>query len=148
MSAQITYITTCKGRLCQLLQTLPRAVAQVLMCIVVDCSSPERRGAWVESNLPCVTVVRVEGQAVFSAAKARNAGAAVADTPWLAFVDADIVLAPRFAELVAAELSPGFFYRAAPVTPQTWGTIVCAREDFVAAGGYDEAYDGWGGEDD
>src|SRR5690349_8864227 len=104
MSAQITYITTCKGRLGHLKETLPRAVAQGLKCIVVDYSCPESSGAWVESNFPDVTVVRVEGQAGFSAAKARNAGAAVADTPWLAFVDADIVLAPRFAELVAAEL--------------------------------------------
>jgi glycosyltransferase involved in cell wall biosynthesis len=145
---QLTYITTCKGRLAHLKVTLPRAVALGIPCVVVDYSCPEGAGNWVEANFPGVTVVRVDGQSGFNAAKARNAGMAAATTPWCLFADADVLLAPKFAEIVTANLAPGRFYRASPVTAQTWGTIVCRREDFAAVGGYDEAYEGWGGEDD
>ena len=145
---QITYITTCKGRLAHLKQTLPRAVAQGFPCIVVDYSCPEGTGGWVEANFPQVKVVRVEGEPGFSAARARNAGAAVAQTPWLGLFDADILLSDNFAAAIEPMLGGGNFYRAAPVTRQTWGSIVCAREDFASIGGYDEAYAGWSGEDD
>jgi hypothetical protein len=30
----------------------------------------------------------------------------------------------------------------------TWGTVLCSRKGFADAGGYDEAFVGWGGEDD
>ena len=146
--AQLTYITTCKGRLAHLKQTLPLAMAQRLSCVVVDYSCPDGAGAWVAEHFPEVTVVRIAGQAGFNAAKARNAGAAAATTPWLIFADADVLLAPKFVETVSPNLATGTFYRASPVTPQTWGTIVGARDDFAAVGGYDETYEGWGGEDD
>jgi hypothetical protein len=143
-----TYITTCKGRLAHLQQTLPCAVAQSLPCVVVDYSCPERSGDWVASAFPQVKVVRVEGESGFQVARARNAGAAAAATQWLGFFDADILLAPRFAATVGPQLRQGHFYRAMPVTRQVWGQIVCARADFEAVGGYDETYTGWGAEDD
>jgi hypothetical protein len=49
---------------------------------------------------------------------------------------------------VIPQLRPGHFYRAQPVTLQTWGSVICHRQDFEAIGGYDEAFTGWGGEDD
>lgn len=146
--AQLTYITTCKGRLAHLKQSLPLAMAQGIACVVVDYSCPEGTGAWVAEHFPDVTVVRIDGQTGFNAAKARNAGAAAARTPWLLFADADVMLAPTFVQTVSSNLVAGSFYRASPVTAQTWGTILCASEDFAAVGGYDETYEGWGGEDD
>lgn len=147
-TAELTYITTCKGRLAHLKQTLPRAAAQGLPCVVVDYSCPDGTAQWVEAHFPEVTVVRVEGEAGFHAARARNLGAAAAETPWLAFFDVDVLLDPAFGATVAPALTAGHFYRASPPTRQTWGSIVCAREDFSAVGGYDETYTGWGGEDD
>ncbi len=146
--AELTYITTCKGRLAHLKQTLPRAVAQGWPCVVVDYSCPEGTGDWVAANYPNVTVVRVEAEAQFRAAKARNAGAAMAQTPWLGFFDADILLDANFAATIRPLLEAGRFYRASPATRQTWGSVICAREDFAAIGGYDETYTGWGAEDD
>ena len=146
--SQLTYITTCKGRLAHLQQSLPRAVGQGIPCVVVDYSCPEGAANWVEANFPQVAVIRVEGEAEFNASRARNLGAAAARTPWLGFFDADILLDPTFAKMIAPKLTSGQFYRASPLTRQTWGSIVCAREDFGAAGGYDETYAGWGGEDD
>ena len=45
-------------------------------------------------------------------------------------------------------MTAGHFYRAQPLTRQTWGSVICARADFLAIDGYDETYGGWGGEDD
>ena len=146
--AQITYITTCKGRLAHVKQTLPRAVAQGFPCVVVDYSCPDGAGDWVTANFPQVRVVRIDGEAGFNPSRARNAGAQVARTPWLGFFDADILIAPTFLSVVEPLLAPGNFYRAQPVTRQTWGSVVCAREDFAAIRGYDETYAGWSGEDD
>ncbi len=146
--AELTYITTCKGRLAHLKQTLPRAAGQGLPCVVVDYSCPDETAQWVEAHFPQAAVVRVEGEAGFHAARARNLGAAAATTPWLAFFDVDVLLEPAFGETVVPILTAGHFYRASPVTRQTWGSIICAREDFAGVGGYDETYRGWGGEDD
>jgi len=147
-TAELTYITTCKGRLAHLKQALPRAVAVGLPCVVVDYSCPEGSAQWLEAHFPQTTIVRAEGEAGFHAARARNLGAAAARTPWLAFFDVDVLLEPAFGEIVVPALTAGHFYRASPVTRQTWGSIICARDDFAAVGGYDETYRGWGGEDD
>ncbi|MGE5466999.1 MAG: glycosyltransferase family 2 protein [Ignavibacteria bacterium] len=148
MSA-ITLVTTCKGRLAHLRDSLPRMAAQAdAEVVVVDYGCPEQAGDWAQQHFPQVRVVRVEGAQGFSAARARNAGAAAAQTPWLAFVDADIVLAPQFAQEVLPTLVPGHFYRPVPLAPDAWGTCIVAREDFAAIGGYDEVLRSWGGDDD
>ena len=147
--ATLCYITTCKGRLAHLKQTLPRVVNQPgVACVVVDYACPDNTADWVAENFPQVTVVRVTDATGFNAARARNLGAQAASAPWLAFFDADILWTPDLASTVIPGLQAGHFYRAQPVTPQTWGSFICHREDFDAVGGYDEAFVGWGGEDD
>ena len=147
--AELCYITTCKGRLEHLKDTLPRIVNQPgVSCVVVDFDCPDGTAAWVAAHFPQVRLVKVSDRPGFSAAQARNLGAAAADAPWLAFFDADIRLAPEFAVSLLPSLRPGHFYRAAPIDPEIWGSVICHRADFSAIGGYDEAFVGWGGEDD
>lgn len=147
--ATLCHITTCKGRLEHLKRTLPRVVNQPdVSCVVVDYACPDNTADWVSANFPQVKVVRVSGETGFHLARARNLGAQAADAPWLAFFDADILWSPNFSAAVAPALKPGDFYRADRVTPQTWGSVICHRQDFDAIGGYDEAFHGWGGEDD
>jgi len=147
--SKLSYITTCKGRLTHLQQTLPRVVNQPdVACVVVDYACPDGAADWVEAHFPMVKVVRVFGVDGFNASHARNLGAQAADTPWLGFFDADILWSPTFSERVVPQLQSGFFYRGQPVTLQTWGSVICHRNDFAAIGGYDEAFFGWGGEDD
>lgn len=144
----IAYVTTCKGRLHHLARTLPSAAGQAgVECIVVDYGCPDGAGDWVRQRYPGVTVVRVTDDPGFNLARARNLGAAQARSEWLAFIDADVLLAPDFFGRVAAGLSPGCFFLPDSGDPNTLGSCVVERTAFLAVGGYDEAIRGWGGED-
>ena len=145
---ELSLITTCRSRLAHLQQSLPTFVAQpATECIVVDYDCPEATGDWVARNYPQVKVVRTGSQPVFEAARARNLGAAVAESPRLCFVDADVCLADGFAEEIGRLLAPRRFLRAHPVVNEIFGTIVCWRDDFQRIGGFDEVMQGWGNED-
>jgi glycosyltransferase involved in cell wall biosynthesis len=147
--ARICFITTCMGRLASLRLTLARMVTQAdSRCVLVDYSCPQRCGDWAAAAFPQVRVVREADQTTFSICRARNLGARAADTPWLCFCDADILLEPSFAAAVLPLLRPGHSYHP-DVLDDTglWGTFLCAREDFERVGGYDEVYQGWGEND-
>jgi hypothetical protein len=147
--ATLTFVTTCRGRLAHLQQSLPTFVAQPdSAVVVVDYDCPEHAGDWVEANHPGVEVVRATERPRFEVARARNLGAAAARSPWICFIDADILLAPDFVEKVAPILVPGHYYQARPRSLETWGTSLCESDDFDRVGGYDEVIQGWGKEDD
>lgn len=146
---RLTFVTTCRGRLPHLQESLPTFVAQPdVEVVVVDYGCPARSGDWVEQAHPQVKVVRAGERPRFELSRARNLGAAAATAPWLCFVDADVRLAPVFMARVGPLLEPGAFYQAKPRTIETWGTSISARADFERVGGYDEVLQGWGKDDD
>ncbi|MCZ2343215.1 MAG: polysaccharide pyruvyl transferase family protein [Bacteroidales bacterium] len=145
---KLTFIIPCMGRLDHLQQSLPAALAQPgCRTIVVDYSCPQGTGDWVESLDPSVTVVRILGESRFHLARARNQGSRLATTPWICFLDADIVVRPEFATTVLPQLTSGVYYRPDPIVEGTCGLVIIARRDFDRVGGYDECYRGYGGED-
>lgn len=146
---KISAVTTCKGRLAHLKETLPLLMAQPFHeVIVVDYDCPDHAGDWVAATFPSVKVVRIENRPRFNPSAARNAGVAVATAPWLFLVDADVRVAANFLEATFGLLAPGAFFIAEPRTTGIWGSVFTLRRDFDAIGGYDEAHQGWGGEDD
>lgn len=149
MGSDLTIVTTCKGRLAHLRETLPRMVAQSnTRCIVVDYGCPQKCGEWVAEYWPAVKVIRVEDDPGFCASRARNIGAQHADGDWLAFVDADIRLHQNFSEEIRHKFMPRHHLLPSPATMETYGTFVCEREVFNQIKGYDEAFRSWGGEDE
>jgi glycosyltransferase involved in cell wall biosynthesis len=149
----VAFITTCKGRLHHIQQTLPLMVAESpAEIVVVDYGCPQRVGDWVAENYPAVTVVRVDDDPGFCVPRARNLGAQRTTSPWLCFIDADVKVTPGWTRWMADNLDSGSFYRAAKIDGErirdTWGTVLCSRKGFIDIGGYDEAFRGWGGEDD
>lgn len=151
--SQVAFVTTCKGRLHHVQQTLPSLVAQApAEVILVDYGCPDNTGGWVEKHFPEVKVVRVNDDPGFCLPRARNIGAEHSSASWICFIDADIRVNAGWLDWLEQNLQDGHFYQAALVdgarNPETFGTVVCPRTAFEAVDGYDEVFRGWGGEDD
>lgn len=149
----VGFLTTCKGRLHHLKQTMPRIVAeQPDEIIVVDHDCPQNTGDWLEENYPSVIVARVRDGAPFKVARARNIGIRLSKSDILCVIDADILVQPGFVAWIRENAHPHVFFRHALEQgrrdAQTWGTVICPRLKLLKIGLYDEAFDGWGGEDD
>ena len=66
----IAFVTTCKGRLHHVRETLPLIAQQAPdEIIVVDYGCPDRVGDWVTANVPQARVVRVDDDPGFSLAR-------------------------------------------------------------------------------
>lgn len=144
----LSFITTCKGRLQHLMQTLPKMAAQPgTETIVVDYDCPDNSGDWVAANFPAVRVVRVKDQPIFVASRARNLGAAAAAAPWLCFVDADTLLHPDFAASMLAVAGPEVYCQCIHGRHELVGTVGLPQAAFALLRGYDEVMQGWGAED-
>ena len=146
--SRVTAITTCKGRLHHLKQTLPLLANQAnIDVVVVDYGCPQGTAAWVRENYPAVKVIEVTDDPNFSLPRARNLGANAANTPWLLFIDADVMVGD-LNEWVNHGLKAGGFYMTRAYGTDLTGSFFCARQMYAQIGGYDEAIRGWGGEDD
>ena len=144
--ASVTIVTTCKGRLGHLKQSLPTMVATGLPVVLVDYDCPEGAQHYAEENFPDVNIVAVAGRTVFNLAAARNLGAAVARSPFVFFCDCDVLVGEAFsAALRGLALSEQAFLVGG--TGTLHGQCIVAKAAFDRIGGYDEVITGWGGED-
>lgn len=146
---RFTIITTCKGRLGHLKQTLPQFVKQGdTKVIVVDYSCPDGTGEWVKTNCPQAAVAEVPGQKFFRANHARNVGAAMARSPFLMFLDADSLISDDFVLHINRALEDEVFlrlrYRAGN---DLNGACIVSAESYRTVQGYDEVIEGYGGEE-
>lgn len=148
ISPTFTFITTCKGRLHHLKQSLP-FVASVpgIEVVVVDYDCPDGTALWVAENFPQVRVVKVDNAPHFNVGRARNLGAQSVQSDWLVFFDADVCLQSSFFEWLNRGLDVASFYRANGGKSDLIGTCVIPNTSFQALGGYDDVFTGWGGED-
>ncbi len=144
----LTLVTTCKGRLEYLRQTLPwMATRPEIQCVLVDYNCPQHAAEWAEQNHPQVRTVRVHDAADFNLCKARNLGAQICTTPFIGFVDSDVLLTPDFHHFALPLLQQKRYVRSDSPAHELAGFVMCALQDFTMAGGYDETFEGWGAED-
>lgn len=146
---QFSLIVTCKGRLAHLRQSLSTFMRQANTdVIVVDYSCPQNAGDFVNDHFPKAKVVRVKDREFFNASAARNAGAAIVETPYMIFVDADTIISPNFTTLLNQHLTDTNFLRFyLPNANSLGGCCVVATSNFRKVHGYDEVFSGYGGED-
>jgi glycosyltransferase involved in cell wall biosynthesis len=150
MVPHLSIVTTCKGRLEHLRQSLPRYLAQPdAEVIVVDFDCPEDTAGAVAREFPAARVVPVKDEPNFDIARARNLGGEAARGEWIAFFDADVLVVPDFHERLRPQLAPGTFHRFFPRGRGTslFGSCLIRRADWLGLGRYDEAMEGYGGED-
>lgn len=145
----LSIVVTCKGRLAHLKQSLPKFAAQpYTQTIVVDVACPDRTGDWVANTFPDVQVVRLDEQAHFNIARARNAGLAAAQTTWVAFLDADMLVKPGWIEYYRKQMVAGSFLQFEPVGhSRITGACIVETAQIRAIEGYDEVFEGYGEED-
>jgi glycosyltransferase involved in cell wall biosynthesis len=145
----VSVVTTCKSRLAHLGLSLPRMLALPdVEVVVVDYGCPQGAADWVSREHPQARVVRVDDDPGFRIARARNLGAAAARGDWLLFLDADTLPSAGLIDALAPAIADGAFATAAPRIQELWGALLVRREAFEAVGGYDEAFEGWGSEDE
>lgn len=148
----LTFVIPCKGRLSHLQQTLPRLLQAMqgltqLKCLVVDYDCPNASADWVAANHPQVGLVRLHESPQFHIGKARNAGAKKVSSSWICFLDCDVIVSYEALRAMVAVLDGKTMLLAPAHISDLAGFLVCPTESFHAVEGYDETFEGWGGED-
>lgn len=144
----VTFVVPCMGRLDHLKRTLPLLVAQP-QCevVVVDYSCPQRCGDWVEEpaqSYPNCRVARAPGHQFFNLSRARNVGASLCRTKYIAFIDADMILRENFVADIKPLLDERYFIRFCAWQSGYSGFVICWYPAFVYTGGYPAQTPGWG----
>jgi glycosyl transferase family 2 len=161
---RISLVTTCKGRLSQLRQTIGGCLQQNdpnFEYVVVDYDCPQGSAGWVKSQPDDrIVIVKIHNRPLFNQSHSRNLGARFATGEILVFIDADTLLQPDFLSSVRSKLRDNSFlttsmalagekdYGSGAGLMGYGGIIGCWKKDWEAARGFDESMVGWGGEDD
>lgn len=149
---EVSIITTCKGRLHHLKQTVPLMLQQKVLfdytVIIVDYGDPDHchQFDWGRSSVQTLQVLN--DTHTFSPSRARNIGGRWATGEVLAFVDGDILLSPYWLEHVHLLIQDGFdLVTAPPGSHEIAGTCLVKRPVFELVRGYGEDLSDWGYQD-
>lgn len=160
----ISLVTTCKGRLSQLRQTIGGCLQQSdpnFEYVVVDYDCPEGTAGWVKSRPDDrIVIVKIHNRPFFNQSHSRNLGGRFARGEILVFIDADTILHADFLSSVRKKLRENCFLTTSMVLAGEkdygsgagllgyGGIIGCWKKDWELVRGFDETMVGWGGEDD
>jgi len=157
---KLSIITTCKGRIHHLKQTLPRMMFQwdvkpnSYEVVVVDYGDPDNSYTWAYREAQKMKFKNLIAVKVFNNIKlwnpgrARNIGARQSSGDILFFVDADIKLGKTDVRTVVDvfERENCVIWRRdifAGAKGDTNGTFACTRESFFIVNGFNEIGTGW-----
>ncbi len=159
---ELTVVTTCKGRLHHLTESLPTLLGQTFRTdlryrvVVVDYGCPQGAFDWCVSKFADerLTVVRVRDDVDrFNFSRARNIGAAFG-SGLLAFLDADVLLPDGALQRAVSEMERLGLERLnhsrgvdAQGRPHIGGQFLIRSESFHALRGFCEGFREYGGED-
>ena len=129
--------------------------------VLVDFACPQKCGDWAEQTYADrVEVLRIEakdvandkGEVKFHKPLALNSGAihAIAGgAEYLAFLDADTIISPRFLDYLLSALALDNFLIVEPSLQKKdlTGFLALSHRHFIRVGGFDPKFEGWGAED-
>lgn len=156
---KIVGISTCKGRLDHIKQTSKaflEAMPRDVRYLVVDYNCPEHTGNWVKQtwgNTGRVDALVMNArQGAFHKTIALNAGSKYAinkmGAEYLLYLDADTLILPGFINQITPLLCKDRFIIAEPTGEEDLtGLLVIHKSMFIASGGFEESFRGWGSED-
>jgi len=149
---KISICIHCMNRLDDLRQIMPHLYAAADSCppveiVIVDYNSSDGLGAYVDEIVRerDITYRRYEGREYFHLAHARNLSALAAHGDCLVLTGADIIISPEYMQAVREAVEGGavFVHQSSRFV----GVLCVRRDEFIAAGGYDERFEGYGKED-
>lgn len=148
-------VTTCKGRLEHLKQTLPHNLQQdyegFTGIIVVDFGCPDGAAEWCKSlNDPRVKPIRINRYPQnWNMSRARNVGINFADADYVLPVDADVFTPPDYVSRMMSRVELCGFDLCSVLTDDGGRNSHCAirKDAWLWVRGYDESLEGWGYED-
>lgn len=143
----LSIVTTCKGRLEFLKQTLDPMIATGFPVTVVDYDCPQGTAAWVSARHSGVRVIKAVDRPIFNLSAARNLGAHGLKSDYILFLDSDTIPTEQFSrDLARLPLRDGIFVVAGNF--ELLGQALVPRRPFERIGGYDEIIEGWGYDDE
>lgn len=147
--AKYSIITTCKGRLGDLMESLPQLIKQPESeVIVVDYDCPQGTKDVLSEGYPSVATEKVFDRPRFNLSEARNIGTRNASGDIFIFIDADVVVGDNFVSHLGfpnLDKVYGVFRRGRSRSLN--GSCIIRKSDFFDVGGYDELLSGYSGED-
>lgn len=153
---RVSIITTCKGRLQFLRQSLPHWLNQECRepfdILVVDYGDPDGALDWCRGlGHPAVSCLRVlDDTERFHFSRGKNCGARHSAAEIFAFVDTDVQLPPGWLDSAVRSVGegPSVLYRPkVPGAGELCGNCAVRQSTFHAVRGYDESFCGYGFED-
>lgn len=151
---RVDIITTCKGRLHHLQQTLPAMLDTefgVPHGLIVVCYGDDEALRWLrEQKSRQLRIIRVDDDVeYFQPSRARNIGGCTSNADVLCFVDADVTITSRWADLVMGAITHNRHYGAhfPKEASEKYGTCAVLRSAYHEVRGYDEQLRNWGHQD-
>lgn len=159
MSEKVIAVSTCKGRLAHVKQTSKsflKCTPENFQYLLVDYGCPDHTGDWVTTNLGNTgrahSLILKPKDDLFHKSISLNTGIRYAiDTlgaNYIIHIDADTIVKNGFADQILPLHKKEFvILQPSEATKDLTGLIVFHKNMFEASGGFDESFQGWGGED-
>ena len=145
----ISICIPCMNRRDDLEQILPQLIATAeasppVEIVVIDYNSGDGVGKLV-AQFPSVVYRRYEGRDTYHMAHARNLSVKASSGDYVLISSADIIITPSYIRAIREQIAQGCVWMH---PSDRFVGVVCARRDeFEAAGGFDERFEFYGKED-
>ena len=145
----ISLCIPCMNRTYDLRRTLPRMMTAAeasppTEIAILDYNSSDGLEAYVSQFGKAITYTRYTGRSYYHMAHAWNLASRCSEGEYVVLMGADALLAERYIVALRELIAEG----ATWIRGRHYKGILCIkRSEFIAAGGYDEQFEFYGGED-